>query len=216
MAEDLKASNLGIRIVGKHTPLLMYADDIVLLAGSVYELLAMNDIVSEFAFKNRYKLNGDKSAIMAFNADTSTLTQVHAETWVLSGQRVEVKQSYKYLGTETLTSLDWTQHVTRAISKAKSLSEDLSWICRREGGLRPRSAATLWKAIARPVIEYAAELWSGEIPTTLVDQAEAVQVSFACSILGLSRCQSISHDIIRSEMGMEKLSSRWEKLRLGF
>ena len=216
LAEDLKASNLGIRIAGKHTPLLMYADDIVLLAGSVYELRAMNDIVSEFAFKNRYKLNGDKSAIMAFNADTSTLTQVHAETWMLSGQKVEVKQSYKYLGTETLTSLDWTQHVTRAITKAKSLSEDLSWICRREGGLRPRSAATLWKAIARPVIEYAAELWSGEIPTTLVDQAEAVQVSFACSILGLSRCQSISHDIIRSEMGMEKLSSRWEKLRLGF
>ena len=64
LAEDLKASNLGIRIAGKHTPLLMYADNIVLLAGSVYELRAMNDIVSECYeryscyeryFKNRYK-----------------------------------------------------------------------------------------------------------------------------------------------------------------
>ena len=36
----------------------MYADDIVLLAGTVAELRAMNQVVSDFAFRNRYSLNG--------------------------------------------------------------------------------------------------------------------------------------------------------------
>jgi len=35
-------------------------------------------------------------------------------------------------------------------------------------------------------------------------------------MLGLIGCQSISNDALRAEMGMEKLSSRWMKLRLGY
>ena len=73
LAEDLKASSLGLRIAGIHTPLLMYADDIVLLASSVQELREMNTIVSNYAHRNRYTLNGDKSAVMVFNASDSLL-----------------------------------------------------------------------------------------------------------------------------------------------
>ena len=39
----------------------VYADDIVLLAGTVAELRAMNQVVSDFAFRNRDCLNGSKS-----------------------------------------------------------------------------------------------------------------------------------------------------------
>lgn len=35
-------------------------------------------------------------------------------------------------------------------------------------------------------------------------------------MLGVVGCQSISNDVLRAEMGMEKLSSRWTKLRLGY
>ena len=64
------------------------------------------------------------------------------------------------------------------------MSEDLEWACRRAGGLRPRAAAALWKAIARPVLEYSAEIWAGDLPAPTVARAEAVQTNFARSMLG--------------------------------
>jgi hypothetical protein len=66
------------------------------------------------------------------------------------------------------------------------------------------------------VLEYAAELWAGDISVQLAASAEAIQTNFAREILGLDGCQSIPNDFIRAELGMEKLTSRWEKLRLGY
>jgi hypothetical protein len=217
LAEELIDKGMGIQIAGIRTPLLMYADDIVLLASSIAELRAMNQIVSDFAFRNRYSHNGQKSAVMVFNADKELLQTVENEPWVLSGEPVEVKQRYKYLGIDLLSNIsDWTKYLTRITIEATHLSESLSWMCRRDSGLRPRSASTLWQAIVRPVLEYGSEIWAGDVPKSVEKSAERVQTNFARSILGLVGCQSIPNDLIRSEMGMEKLSSRWEKLRLGY
>jgi hypothetical protein len=112
--------------------------------------------------------------------------------------------------------LDWGKYFDRALAKATRVTESLQWACRRVEGLRPRAAAALWKAIVRPVLEYSAELWAGDISTSSAARAEAVQTNFARVMLGLVGCQSISNDALRAEMGMEKLSSRWEKLRLGY
>ena len=45
------------------TPLLMYADDVVLLATSVKELHLMNNEASLYAFTNRYQFNGKKKLL---------------------------------------------------------------------------------------------------------------------------------------------------------
>ena len=56
----------------------------------------------------------------------------------------------------------------------------------------------------------------GNISSSAATRAEAVQTNFARSMLGVAGCQSIPNDALRAEMGMEKLSSRWTKLRLGY
>ena len=56
----------------------MYADDVVFLAGSVDELRSINEVVTNYAKRNRYRLNGDKSAVMAFNADPALDRAVRA------------------------------------------------------------------------------------------------------------------------------------------
>ena len=70
--------------------------------------------------------------------------------------------------------------------------------------------------MVRPVLEYASELWAGEISVELADKAEQVQTDFARGVLGLQGQRAISNDFVRAEMGMEMLASRWEKLRLGY
>jgi len=217
LADELKQKGLGVQIAGVLTPLLMYADDIVFLASSIEELRKMNEVVTAYARRNRYRLNGSKSAVMAFNVDKRAAQAVQAEPWRLSGEVVEVKSAYKYLGVELLTNVkDWGPYMNSVIAKARRVSEDLEWACRRDAGLRPRSAATLWKALVRPVLEYAAEIWAGDLSASICARAEAVQTNFARAVLGVAGCQSISNDVLRSEMGMEKLSARWEKLRLGY
>ena len=74
----------------------------------------------------------------------------------------------------------------------------------------------MWKAIVRPILEYASKLWSGDITKQLAKRAESVQTNFARAILGLIGCQSIPDDFIRAELGLEKLEARWQKLRLGY
>jgi hypothetical protein len=149
----------------------MYADDIVLLATSIGELHRMNRVATQFAMKNRFRHNGDKSAVMVFNANKELRQKVREQRWVLSGERVEVKKKYKYLGVDVVTNLaSWRTHMERVIAKARFRSNDLLWMCRGDKGLRPRSAMTLWKAIVRPILEYAAELWAGEIPLEMAKQ----------------------------------------------
>jgi hypothetical protein len=218
LVAELKSRGLGVMVGGVRVPLLMYADDIVMLAGTVTELRAMNVVATEYAFKNRFRHNGDKSAVMVFNPDTILKERVQQEVWVLSGERVEVKNKYKYLGVDVMDNvMDWRTHVERSVTKAVFRSNDLLWMCKRDQGLRPRSAATLWKSMVRPILEYAIELWAGDIPKILMARVERVQTDFARGVMGISHCKfGVSNDFVRSEMGMETIASRGEKLRLGY
>jgi hypothetical protein len=188
-----------------------------MLAGSISELQLMNDVVTEFAFKNRCRMNGDKSAVMAFNAASVLKRRVQQQLWTLSGERVEVRTQYKYLGVDVLErTVDWRTHVNRITAKARARSNDLLWTCRRDKGMRPRSAVTMWKALVRPIIEYAAEIWGGEISAALSDRMEKVQTDFGRAILGLTGHIGVANDFVRAELGLETLEARREKLRLGY
>jgi hypothetical protein len=111
---------------------------------------------------------------------------------------------------------NWSNHMKRVMAKALATSMALGWTCGRGDGLRPRSAATLWQAIVRPMLEYAAEIFAGDIPAQTITAAERIQTDFARAVLGLKNKQGISNDFLRAEMGMERIQARWQKLRLGY
>jgi hypothetical protein len=90
-------------------------------------------------------------------------------------------------------------------------------MCRYDRGMRPRTAVTLWQSLVRPILEYASEIWSGQIPRYLVLKAEAVQLTFLRAALGLHKGGSgVANEVIRAEAGCERLQDRWAKLRLGY
>ena len=217
LAEELRGFGLGVQVAGILTPCLLYADDIALLAPSIECLRRMNQVASDYARRNRYQFNGSKSSVMVFNANEATKAKALDEPWELLGEKVKVTNSYKYLGVNILENLnDWSTFMTSTIAKARRSSENLAWMCRREIGLLPRSAAFIWKTVVRPVLEYGAELWAGDIDQKWASKAEKIQVDFARTVLGLQGCQSIPDDFLRCELGLEKISCRWEKLRLGY
>ena len=218
MARALKRAGLGIMVAGRRVPLLMYADDVILMASSPRELEAMNAVVTEFARRNRFEYNGKKSGVMVFNATPTIRDIVKNTRWELSGKVVKVVNEYTYLGTTTTSNVeDWRPHVQSVIAEAKRRSGELLYLCRFDRGMRPRTAVTLWQSLVRPVLEYASEIWSGQIPRYLVEKAERVQMKFLRGAVGLHKKGSgVADEVLRAEVGCERLEDRWSKLRLGY
>jgi hypothetical protein len=218
LAQELKARGLGVPIAGRRVALLMYADDIVMLAATQHELQLMNKIASCFARRHRFQFNGEKSGVMLFNVKPGDKARAQAARWTLFGENVEVKDSYVYLGTVTPSDgLSWTAHLKAAIGKARRRSADLLWVCREDRGLRPRTAITLWQSLVRPLLEYACEIWSGQCPAGLAAEAESVQCTFLRGTLGLhANGSGVADDALRAETGCERLEDRWAKLKMGY
>ena len=62
--EALREAGAGVRIYGRLVPLLMYADDIVLLARSEAEMGRMHKIVEDYAKEWRFGLNHGKTKMV--------------------------------------------------------------------------------------------------------------------------------------------------------
>ena len=218
LARALKTAGLGVWVAGVQVPLLMYADDMVFMASSVRELRHMMAIATTFAKKNRFQYNGKKSAVMVMNAKARLRAEAAREAWSLAGEAVKVKDEYVYLGTTSTTNeKDWSVHLRLAIDDSEKASAALLRVLRLDKGMRPRTAISLWKSLVRPKLEYASEVWNGQVPATLAKEAEAVQLRFIRGVVGLhDKGSGVSNESTRAEVGCESLQSRWDKLQLGY
>ena len=113
--------------------------------------------------------------------------------------------------------MSWTAHLKATIAKARRRSADLLWMCRSDRGIRPRTAITLWQSMVRPILEYASEIWAGQVPEALCREAESVQCTFLRGTLGLhANGSGVTDDALRAEVGCEPLEDRRVKLKLGY
>ena len=103
------------------------------------------------------------------------------------------------------------------VARARSKAADLLWMCRAGGGMRPRTAIVLFNAMVRPVLEYCAVLWEGCISAGLAREVEQVQSRYLRAVSGVhKKGMGISNDFLRAEHGVECLSARRAKLKVGF
>ncbi len=169
----LSDAGLGIWVLGRRVPLLLYTDDIVLLARTEVELQAMLDVVTVYARQWRFQLNHKKSNVVVMGTCAQKLQSASC-VWVLGGRRLELVNEYKYLGAEAGKSSGaagrWNSLMLRLHGKAKCALAALMYQCGGSNGLRPRAAIAHWKSSVRPVCEYACELWEGEVSNAWVNK----------------------------------------------
>lgn len=107
----------GLEVCGINVNVLMYADDIVLLADDREVLQRMIDKLECYCDNWNMVVNTEKSKILVFKAGGR---QAGADQWSFKGNQIEVVKKYCYLGVIFTQQLSFKEHILDREKKAKN------------------------------------------------------------------------------------------------
>ncbi|KAL5006947.1 hypothetical protein ScPMuIL_015753 [Solemya velum] len=173
-----------IDINGERFAILLYADDVVLLAKTPEDLNELLDSLSGWCNRNCLFVNPSKSKVVHFRNPSVTRT---ASSFKCGPEFLEVTDHYTYLGlllTEHLNFSGMAKCVARSASRALGLVLAKS---RTFGDLPYQTFTKLYDSLVWPVIGYGAAIWG----TTSHPCIEAVQNRALRFFTGAAICQDL-------------------------
>ena len=128
LAEELIKLGLGVQCGGKRICLLMFADDIVIIADTKKDLEAMLNATFDYSLRWRFKFNIDKCAVVIFDNKATVLSWNYGvceekcscgRHYRFGTQWIKEVQNYKYLGIELDKKLSFKDFKARMLDKAR-------------------------------------------------------------------------------------------------
>ena len=146
----LDKAQAGIKIAGRNTSNLRYADDTTIMAESKGELKNLLMKVKEESEKAGLKLNIQKTKIMASNPITSG--QIDGET---------VETVTDLLGLQNHLDSDCSHEIKRRLLLGRKAMTNLDSMLKSRDITLPTKVCTV-KAVGFPVVMYGCESWTTE------------------------------------------------------
>ena len=140
----------GIKIAGSNINNLRYADGTTLMAESEEELKSLLMKVKEESEKVGFKLNIQKTKIMASGPITS---------WQIDGETVETVSNFILRGSKITADGDCSHEIKRHLLLGRKVMTDLDSILKSRGITLP-TKIHLVKAMVFPVVLYGCESWT--------------------------------------------------------
>ena len=165
--------DLGVKIGDETIPILLYADDVVVLANNEAEMQVMLDAVDKWCKRWHMLINMAKSKAMHFRPST---TNQCMRPLYLGNKIVDYTENYKYLGVIFTEHLSFLTHCnTLAESSTRALGAIISKL-RSVGNMGYQTFSKCVESCVYPVMEYGAEVWGGikDAPTDLT-QMKAIR-----------------------------------------
>ena len=213
LVDDLKEANLGVVIDGTRIPILLYADDIVLLADSAEELQLMLNVATKYSQTWRFKYNNKKSQIVVYGS-TAHVQSAKEHRWHLGGQPIEVVLEYKYLGMMLgqLGNRSWTSFYEGIVLKCRQRCLLLWKIGAKAGYMHTVDALRLYRTIVQPLMEYGMEI--SLIRPDIMQSLESIQVQYIKRVLHVP--MNTSSQLVRMEVGWMPVLSRERIVKLRY
>ena len=146
----LDEAQAGIKIAGRNTSNLRYADDTTLMAESEEELKSLLMKVKEESEKVGLKLNIQRSKIMASGPITS---------WQIDGETMETVRDLILGGSKITADGDCSHEIKRRLLLGSKVMTNLDSIFRSRNITLP-TKVPLIKAMVFPVVMYGCESWT--------------------------------------------------------
>ena len=140
----------GIKIAGRNINNLRYPDDTTLMAESVEELKSLLVRVKEESENAGWKLNIQKTKIMASGPITS---------WQIDGETMETVRDFILGGSKITADGDCSHEIKRHLLLGRKAVANLDSILKSRDITLP-TKVHLVKAMAFPVIMYGCEIWT--------------------------------------------------------
>ena len=156
LASEIKESNIGIKLSESETiNILLYADDIVLLAESESNLQALLFIVECWCKKWKLEVNLTKTNVMHIRSNRKQLSRF---VFLFDRKVIAYCKSYKYLGVNIDEFLDYNFTVAaQADSAGRGLSCIITKIIKK-GGFPFNMYSMLYDACITSVSDYGGEV----------------------------------------------------------
>ena len=152
----IKESCTGISIAGENVCLLMYADDLVLLARNEKGLQCMLDILHQWCMEWKININTDKSEVIHFRKGCVNRSNV---SFRVGENHLKTVSQYKYLGLYLDEHLNFkviADHVAKSANRALSLIIAKAKAC---GGVPFNCFKKLYESAVVPVVHYGSVVW---------------------------------------------------------
>ena len=147
----------GVRIAGRNISNLRYADDITLMADGEEELKSLLMKVKEESEKVGFKLNIQKTKIMASGPITSW--EIDGETGEIDGETVQTVADFILGGSKITADGDCSHEIKRRSLLGRKVMTNLDSILKSRDITLP-TKVRLVKAIVFPLVMYGCESWS--------------------------------------------------------
>ena len=144
----LDEAQSGIKIVGRNSNNLRYADDTTLMAESKEELKSL--LMKEESEKVGLKLNIQKTKIMASCPITS---------WQIDGETMKTVTDFIFLGSKITADGDCSHEIKRCLLLGRKAITHLDRAFRNRNITLP-TKVRLVKAMVFPVVMYGCERWT--------------------------------------------------------
>jgi hypothetical protein len=153
----MKSLGLGLDVDGIIVVLLLYADDLAVLAESEEDLQTMLNVLHEWCEEFDISVNIDKTKIVHFRRGPST--PCSATVFKLGDQVVQVTDRYLYVGLVITEFMNWNITVKYVAQAARRALGVLVAKCKSQGGLPYEVFTKLYDVLVQPIIDYGPCVW---------------------------------------------------------
>ena len=146
----LDESQAGVKIARRNINNLRYADDTSLMAESKEELKSLLMKVKEETAKGSFKLNIQKTKIMASGPIIS---------WQIDGGTMETVRDFIFFGSKITADGDYSHEIKRRLLLGRKIMTNLGSILKSRDITLPTKVC-LVKSMVFPVVMYGCESWT--------------------------------------------------------
>ena len=152
----LKSFGVGVSIDDELICIMLYADDIVIMAESAEELQILLTALNNWCEANDMHINSSKSNIVHFRTNACPLSEFN---FTCGSIQLKIVDRYTYLGVVLHEHLDYNITVKAVAQSAGRALGLLIAKCKSIGGLPFSVFTKLYDSVVWPVVNYSAPLW---------------------------------------------------------